>query len=187
MTKLILDILISSILGMIFFIPFLIVFVLVKLTSTGPAIHWSKRIGKDNKLFLMPKFRTMRIDTPQMATHLFIEVNSYLTPPGSFLRKTSLDEIPQLWSVMKGDMSLVGPRPALFTQNDLVEARTDENIHSIRPGITGWAQINGRDELSIDEKIKFDKEYLEKISIKFDLKILLLTAYKVLKRSGIKH
>ena len=177
-----------SFFGMIFlFIPFLVIWLLVRLTSRGPAIHWSKRIGKNNEIFLMPKFRTMKIDTPQVATHLLSNGTNYLTPFGSFLRKSSLDEIPQLWSVLKGDMNLVGPRPALFNQDDLKELRTKFNVHTIAPGITGWAQINGRDELPIPEKVKFDKEYLDKRSIWFDLKIIFLTIYKVVMRADISH
>lgn len=170
----------------IFFVPFLIICVLVKVTSPGPAIHWSKRIGKDNKIFLMPKFRTMRINTPQVATHL-LKGEQFLTPIGSFLRKSSLDELPQLWSVFIGDMNLVGPRPALFNQDDLKELRTSLGVHTIAPGVTGWAQINGRDELPIPEKVKFDKYYLENRSVIFDFKIILLTIYKVIKRSNIQH
>lgn len=172
---------------LIFSIPFGIVWILVKLTSPGPAIYWSKRIGKGNLIFLMPKFRTMRIDTPQVATHLLANGQNYLTPVGSFLRKSSLDELPQLWSVLKGDMNLVGPRPALFNQDDLKELRTKLGIHKIAPGVTGWAQINGRDELPIPEKVQFDKDYLDRRSILFDVKIIILTIYKVLKRSNIQH
>ena len=168
-------------------VPFCIVWLLVKLTSPGPAIHWSKRIGQKNVIFLMPKFRTMRIDTPQLATHLLGDGKNYLTPVGSFLRKSSLDELPQLWSVLKGDMSLVGPRPALFNQDDLKELRTKYNIHTLTPGVTGWAQINGRDELSIEEKVKFDKQYLDQQSLIFDIKIIFLTIYKVMRRADIQH
>ena len=176
-----------SFVGMLFlFIPFLFIVLLVKLTSPGPAIHWSKRIGKDNNIFLMPKFRTMRIDTPQVATHL-LDGKSYLTPIGGFLRKSSLDELPQLWSVLKGDMNLVGPRPALFNQDDLKELRTSLGVHTIAPGVTGWAQINGRDELPIPEKVKLDKYYLDNRNLFFDLRIIFLTIYKVLKRSDIQH
>lgn len=171
----------------IFSIPLCVVWVLVKLTSPGPAIHWSKRIGKNNAIFLMPKFRTMRIDTPQLATHLLGDGKNYLTPIGSFLRKTSLDELPQLWSVFKGDMSLVGPRPALFNQDDLKELRTQNQVHTIPPGVTGWAQINGRDELSIPEKVKYDRYYLEHRSLPFDIKIIALTVYKVVARADIQH
>lgn len=180
--------LISSFIALLIFsIPFCIVWLLVKFTSPGPAIHWSKRIGKDNLIFLMPKFRTMRIDTPQLATHLLGDGKNYLTPVGSFLRKSSLDELPQLWSVFIGDMSLVGPRPALFNQDDLKELRTKFNVHKIAPGVTGWAQINGRDELSIPDKVNFDKFYLDNRSLIFDLKIIFLTIYKVMKRSGVSH
>lgn len=181
------NVFLSLIAMLILSIPFCIVWILVKLTSPGPAIHWSKRIGQQNEIFLMPKFRTMRINTPQLATHLLGDGKSYLTPVGSFLRKSSLDELPQLWSVIKGDMSLVGPRPALFNQDDLKELRTKYNIHTLAPGVTGWAQINGRDELSIEEKVKFDKYYLNNRSLIFDIKIIFLTAYKVLKRSDVSH
>jgi O-antigen biosynthesis protein WbqP len=181
------NLLTSIILGVIFLIPFCLVWILVKLTSPGPGIHWSKRIGKNNEIFLMPKFRSMRIDTPQVATHLLSNGQNYLTPIGGFLRKTSLDEIPQLISVIRGDMNLVGPRPALFNQDDLKELRTKFGVHKLPPGVTGWAQINGRDELSIEEKVKFDKEYLEKRSIFFDVKVLVMTLLKVILRSNISH
>lgn len=181
-----LDLFLGTIASIIFFIPFWIIFLLVKLTSQGPAIHWSKRIGKNNQIFLMPKFRTMRIGTPQVATHL-LDGKSYLTPIGSFLRKSSLDEIPQLISVLKGDMSLVGPRPALFNQHDLMELRTKHGVHTLLPGVTGWAQVNGRDELSIADKVVFDVSYLRNKSIFFNLKILCLTALKVFLRKGISH
>lgn len=187
MTIRIFNLLVSFILALVFAIPFAIVWVLVKLTSPGPAIHWSKRIGKNNVIFLMPKFRTMRINTPQVATHLLQNGQNFLTPIGGFLRKSSLDEIPQLISVIKGDMSLVGPRPALFNQDDLRELRTKYGVHTIPPGVTGWAQINGRDELSIPEKVKYDKEYLDRRSLWFDIKVLFLTAYKVLLRADISH
>jgi O-antigen biosynthesis protein WbqP len=172
---------------MILFIPFLIIALLVIVTSPGPVIHWSKRIGKNNQHFLMPKFRTMRIDTPQVATHLLANGENYLTPIGSFLRKSSLDEIPQLYSVLIGQMNLVGPRPALYNQEDLIELRTKLGIHQIAPGVTGWAQINGRDELPIPVKVEFDRAYLEKRNLLFDIKIIVLTIYKVVKRSGIQH
>lgn len=187
MTIRVFNILFSLILGLLLLIPFLVVWVLVKATSPGPAIHWSKRIGKNNVIFLMPKFRTMRIDTPQVATHLLTNGQNYLTPIGSFLRKSSLDELPQLLSVLKGDMSLVGPRPALFNQDDLRELRTKLGVHKIAPGVTGWAQINGRDELPIPEKVKYDKFYLDHRSLWFDVKIIFLTIYKVLIRSNIQH
>lgn len=181
-----LDLFLGLIAGIIFFIPFWIIVILVKITSPGPAIHWSKRIGKNNQIFLMPKFRTMRIDTPQVATHL-LDGKSYLTPIGGFLRKSSLDEIPQLISVIKGDMSLVGPRPALFNQYDLMELRTKHGVHTLLPGVTGWAQINGRDELSIPEKVEFDADYLRRKSLGFDIKIIFLTALKVVLRKDITH
>ncbi|MBC7430353.1 MAG: sugar transferase [Bacteriovorax sp.] len=180
------NVFLSAIALIIFSIPFCIVWLLVRLTSPGPAIHWSKRIGKGNIIFLMPKFRTMRIDTPQMATHL-LDGKNYLTPVGSFLRKSSLDELPQLWSVFIGDMNLVGPRPALFNQYDLKELRTKYDVHTIAPGVTGWAQVNGRDELAIPEKVKFDKYYLDHRSLAFDIKIIFLTAYKVIKRADVSH
>jgi O-antigen biosynthesis protein WbqP len=187
MTIRILNLFLTTFAAFILAPPFMVVFLLVKLTSPGPAIHWSKRVGKNNLIFMMPKFRTMKIDTPQVATHLLSNSISHLTPIGSFLRKSSLDEIPQLWSVLKGDMSLVGPRPALFNQNDLIELRTNDMIHSIPPGVTGWAQINGRDELSIAEKVKYDKFYFDHRSAWFDVKIIFLTVYKVLMRANIQH
>lgn len=187
MTIRIFNIILSLIALLIFSIPFGIVWLLVKLTSPGPAIHWSKRIGKDNLIFFMPKFRTMRIDTPQVATHLLANGQNYLTSIGSFLRKSSLDEFPQLYSVLIGDMNLVGPRPALFNQDDLRDLRTKLGVHKIAPGVTGWAQINGRDELPIPEKVKYDKFYLDHRSLWFDIKIIFLTIYKVLKRSNIQH
>jgi len=161
---------------------------LVKLTSRGPVLHWSKRIGQNNELFLMPKYRTMKIDTPQLATHLIAQTGqSYLTPIGPYLRKTSLDELPQLWSIFKGDMNLVGPRPALFNQDDLKELRTKCGVQQLKPGLTGWAQINGRDELSIPDKVSLDKYYLDNRNMALDFKIILLTIYKVFKRSNIQH
>lgn len=187
MTIRVFNIILSLTAAIILLVPFFLVWILVRITSPGPAIHWSKRIGKNNAIFLMPKFRTMRIDTPQLATHLLGDGKNYLTPVGSFLRKTSLDEIPQLWSVIIGDMNLVGPRPALFNQDDLKELRTKYQVHTLTPGVTGWAQINGRDELSIEEKVKYDKEYFEKRSLLFDMKIIFLTIYKVIKRADVVH
>lgn len=181
------DISLTLIAGFFLFLPSLVVMILVKLTSPGPVIFWSKRIGRDNKLFCMPKFRTMKINTPQLATHLLVDGKNHLTPIGSFLRKSSLDEIPQLWSVLAGDMSLIGPRPALFNQDDLKEIRTKYNIHTLSPGVTGWAQVNGRDELSIEEKVKYDKEYYNRRSLLFNVKIIFLTIYKVFLRSNINH
>jgi O-antigen biosynthesis protein WbqP len=160
-------------------IPLLVVAAVVRLTSPGPALHWSKRVGRDNVLFAMPKFRTMRIDTPQVATHLLEDADRWLTPPGAFLRRTSLDELPQLWSVLVGDMSLVGPRPALFNQDDLVALRTAAGVEALRPGVTGWAQVNGRDEVSIPEKVALDAEYLRRQGFWFDLTILLRTVLPV--------
>ena len=159
----------------------------VKMTSEGSILHWSSRVGQNNRIFRMPKFRSMRMDTPQIATHLLSDPSRYLTPVGSFLRKTSLDELPQLLSVLAGDLSLVGPRPALFNQTDLVALRTNYGVDTLVPGITGWAQVNGRDELPISDKVGFDREYLERRSFVFDLKILLLTAKKVAFREGISH
>jgi O-antigen biosynthesis protein WbqP len=166
---------------------FVLVWLAVKITSSGPALYWSIRIGKNNKNFLMPKFRTMHVGTPEVATHLFENPDNYIIPIGSFLRKTSLDELPQLWSILVGDMTLVGPRPALFNQHDLIHLRTHKGIHQLVPGITGWAQVNGRDELPIAVKVKFDEEYLARQSFLFDIKILWLTTIKVLKLEGISH
>ncbi len=159
----------------------------VRLTSPGPALHWSERVGKDNRLFNMPKFRTMRVNTPQLATHLLQQPGRYLTPIGALLRKTSLDELPQLVSVWSGDLSLVGPRPALFNQDDLVALRTHQGVHRLVPGITGWAQVNGRDELEIPLKVRFDAEYMAAQSFPLDLKIIALTLWRVLKAEGVQH
>lgn len=168
-------------------IPMLIIALLVRWTSRGPALYWSQRIGQHNSHFLMPKFRSMRTDTPQLATHLMTNPQLYLTPIGSFIRKTSLDELPQLFSVLAGHMSFVGPRPALFNQDDLVALRTAANVHTLKPGITGWAQINGRDEIPIPQKVKFDEYYLQHQSVLLDIKIIFLTAKKVVFRDGISH
>ena len=168
-------------------LPFLVLFIAVKVTSKGPVLYWSDRIGRDNTLFSMPKFRSMRIGTPAIATHLLRDADSYLTPIGSFLRSSSLDEIPQLWSILVGDMSFVGPRPALFNQEDLVALRTQSGVSKLTPGLTGWAQINGRDNLPIAAKAEFDTEYLRRRSLIFDLHILWLTALKVIRRDGISH
>jgi O-antigen biosynthesis protein WbqP len=168
--------------------PFLLLcWAAVRLTSPGPALHWSERVGKDNRLFGMPKFRTMRIDTPQVATHLLPRPERYLTPIGALLRKTSLDELPQLVSVWRGNLSLVGPRPALFNQDDLVALRTACGVHRLVPGITGWAQVNGRDELEIPLKVRYDAEYMAAQSLALDLKILALTLWRVLKADGVQH
>jgi len=168
-------------------IPMVVIAALVRWTSPGPSIHWSYRVGKDNRNFYMPKFRTMWKDSPEVATHLMKNVENYLTPLGSFLRKTSLDELPQLWSVLKGDMSFVGPRPALFNQEDLIKKRTDKGLSGLVPGITGWAQVNGRDEISVDEKVSYDDFYHKNRSFLFDLKILWITLFKVLKKEGVVH
>ena len=172
----------------IFAIPLLLILiVLVKLTSPGPAIFWSERVGKNNINFMMPKLRTMKIGTPNVATHLLDASQSFLTPIGPFLRKTSLDELPQLWSIFTGDMSFIGPRPALFNQDDLIQERTQRNIHTLRPGLTGWAQINGRDEIAIPEKVKLDEYYLKNRSFKLDLIILVKTFFKVALSKDIAH
>ncbi len=168
-------------------LPFLIVALLVRLTSMGPILYWSDRVGRRNEIFKMPKFRTMLVDTPAVATHLLANPEQFLTPVGSFLRKSSLDELPQLWSIIKGDMSFVGPRPALFNQDDLIALRTLYGVDKLVPGLTGWAQINGRDELPIPEKVKLDLEYAARQSFLFDVKIIFMTFVKVLKRDGIQH
>jgi O-antigen biosynthesis protein WbqP len=159
----------------------------VRLTSCGPALHWSERVGKDNSTFDMPKFRTMRLDTPQLATHLLLDPERYLTPVGKLLRKTSLDELPQLFSVCRGRLSLVGPRPALFNQHDLIVLRTESGVHRLLPGITGWAQVHGRDELEIAVKVRYDAEYMASASFSLDLKIMALTLWTVLKADGVRH
>lgn len=159
----------------------------VKLTSRGPALYWSDRIGRDNYLFQMPKFRTMKVDTPAVATHLLSDPNAVLTPIGNFLRKSSLDELPQIWNILKGEMSFVGPRPALFNQADLIQLRKEQRIDGLLPGLTGWAQVNGRDELPIPDKVALDKEYLERRDLKFDIHIMWLTFLKVIKKEGVSH
>lgn len=171
----------------VFGIPILLIALLVKLTSKGPVLFWSDRVGINNTLFRMPKFRTMRIDTPVVATHLLSAPSSYLTPIGAFLRKTSLDELPQLFNILRGEMSFVGPRPALFNQDDLIVLRTQKGVHLLTPGLTGWSQINGRDELPIPVKVEFDQYYLKHKSFLFDLKILWNTFFKVAKAEGIQH
>jgi len=168
-------------------LPIVFVALAVRLTSAGPALYWSDRVGRHNRIFKMPKFRSMRIDTPAVATHLLQNPEQWLTPIGSFLRKSSLDELPQLWSILKGDMSFVGPRPALFNQDDLIALRTEKGVHELLPGLTGWAQVNGRDELPIPQKVQLDAEYLQRRSLRFDLKILWMTALKVIARDGVSH
>lgn len=173
--------------GVILLMPVVLVAMAVRLTSPGPALYWSERVGRQNRIFRMPKFRSMRIDTPAVATHLLERPESWLTPIGSFLRKSSLDELPQLWSILRGDMSFVGPRPALFNQYDLIALRTEKGVHELVPGLTGWAQVNGRDELPIPQKVQLDAEYRVRQSLSFDLKILWMTALKVLMRDGVSH
>ena len=168
-------------------LPIAVVALLVRLTSPGPALYWSDRVGKNNNTFKMPKFRSMRVGTPAVATHLLADPKSVLTPIGSFIRKTSLDELPQLWSILVGDMSFVGPRPALFNQYDLIELRTQKGVHTLVPGLTGWAQVNGRDELPIPLKVSLDAEYLQRRGFWFDIKILWLTFLKVVQRDGVSH
>ncbi len=168
-------------------LPIVFVALAVRLTSPGPALYWSDRVGCNNRIFKMPKFRSMRIDTPAVATHLLQNPDQWLTPIGSFLRKSSLDELPQLWSILKGDMSFVGPRPALFNQEDLIALRTEKGVHELVPGLTGWAQVNGRDELPIPQKVALDAEYLQRRSLLFDLKVLWMTTLKVLVRNGVSH
>lgn len=181
------DLLLALIAAVILALPVMLVALMVKLTSHGPALYWSDRVGRHNRIFRMPKFRSMRIGTPAVATHLLKDPKVYLTPIGSFLRKSSLDELPQLWSILVGDMSFVGPRPALFNQDDLIALRTEFGVHELVPGLTGWAQINGRDELPIPEKVKLDVEYLQRRSLWFDIRILWLTFVKVLQRDGVSH
>lgn len=166
---------------------FLIIAIVVKATSRGPIIFWSDRVGRNNRLFLMPKFRSMRVGAPAVATHLLVEPSQHLTPVGAFLRRTSLDELPQLWSIIIGDMSFVGPRPALFNQDDLIALRTSKGVHELVPGLTGWAQVNGRDEISISRKVEYDEEYLRRRSLAFDAYIIALTVVKVVRREGITH
>lgn len=181
------DLILAGIVGVVLLIPALVVACLVKLTSKGDVLYWSDRVGQNNKIFKMPKFRSMRVGTPAVATHLLDKPESYLTPIGSFLRKSSLDELPQWWSIVNGDMSFVGPRPALFNQHDLIELRTLKGVHKMLPGLTGWAQINGRDELPIPIKVAYDVEYLINQSFYLDLKIVFLTGLKVLKKDNVVH
>jgi O-antigen biosynthesis protein WbqP len=185
--KRVFDLAVAIVVAVFLTLPILIVAIAVRLTSPGPALYWSDRVGRDNRIFKMPKFRSMRIDTPAVATHLLQNPEQWLTPIGSFLRKSSLDEMPQLWSILKGDMSFVGPRPALFNQDDLIALRTEKGVHELVPGLTGWAQVNGRDELPIPQKVELDEEYLQRRSLLFDLKVLWMTALKVLARDGVSH
>lgn len=181
------DLVLAVTAGIFLLLPVLAVAMLVGFSSHGPVLYWSDRVGRHNNIFKMPKFRSMRVDTPAVATHLLSDPARHLTPVGGFLRKTSLDELPQLWSILKGDMSFVGPRPALFNQHDLIALRTEKGVHTLVPGLTGWAQVNGRDELPIPEKVQLDAEYLERKSLLFDLKIVGLTVLKVVTRDGVSH
>jgi O-antigen biosynthesis protein WbqP len=185
--KRVLDAFLAAFLIIFFSIPMLMIALAIKLSSNGRVLYWSDRIGKDNKVFKMPKFRSMLSDTPEVASHLLPSPESYLSPIGAFLRQSSLDELPQLYSILRGDLSFVGPRPALYNQEDLIASRTEKGVHRLVPGLTGWAQINGRDELPIPTKVEYDSEYLLKHSVLFDTKILLLTLAKVIRQEGIKH
>ena len=185
--KRIFDLLLGVAILVLLVAPMLLISIAIRLSSKGSALYWSKRIGKNNKIFKMPKFRSMLIGTPAVATHLLDNPGAYLSPIGGFLRHSSLDELPQLFSVLKGDMSFVGPRPALFNQDDLIALRTEKGVHKLLPGITGWAQVNGRDELSIPDKVALDVEYLNRQSFWFDMKILWMTFLKVIKRDGVSH
>jgi len=182
-----LDLIVAVLSSFLLILPMFIIALMVKLSSKGPALYWSDRVGINNKIFKMPKFRTMRIGTLAVATHLFKNPEQYLTPIGIFLRKFSLDELPQLFSIISGDMTFVGPRPALFNQSDLIELRTQKNIHKLTPGVTGWAQVNGRDSLPIPVKVEFDEYYLKNKSILFDIKILLMTIIKAIRGEGVQH
>jgi O-antigen biosynthesis protein WbqP len=185
--KRVLDLLVTLVAVVIFAIPMILVGIAVRFTSRGPILYWSDRVGRNNIVFAMPKFRTMRVDTPVLPTHLLADASSYLTPIGSFLRKSSLDELPQLWCILIGDMSLVGPRPALHNQQDLLDARTAAGVHDLVPGLTGWAQVNGRDEVPLEVKVAYDVEYLQRRSLLLDVKILLLTFWKVVMVKDIAH
>ncbi len=185
--KRVFDFILALFIGFLLFIPIVLVALFVKFTSKGPALYWSDRVGKDSQLFKMPKFRSMKVDTPAVATHLLKDPKSVLTPIGDFLRKSSLDELPQLWCILKGEMSFVGPRPALFNQHGLIALRTERGVDKILPGLTGWAQVNGRDELAIPKKVDLDAEYLTRRSFWFDINILWLTFLKVIKRDGVSH
>jgi O-antigen biosynthesis protein WbqP len=181
------DLVLAAFVSLLLVAPCGLVAIMIRITSRGPILYWSDRVGRYNGIFKMPKFRSMRVGTPAVATHLLSDPDSHLTPIGSLLRKSSLDELPQLWSIIKGDMSFVGPRPALFNQSDLIELRTQSGVHRLVPGLTGWAQVNGRDELPISQKVALDIEYLHRKSIKFDIHILFLTVVKVIMRSDVTH
>lgn len=181
------DILLVILAGLLLLFPLVLTTLAVRLTSRGPTLYWSDRVGRNNSIFKMPKFRSMKVGTPAVATHLLSDSSAYLTPIGSFLRKSSLDELPQLWSILVGDMSFVGPRPALFNQDDLIALRTAQGVHRLTPGLTGWAQVNGRDEIPVLEKVALDAEYLRQQSLSFDMQIMWLTFFKVMKSEGITH
>jgi O-antigen biosynthesis protein WbqP len=181
------DLVIGALTLFMLLMPIVVVFIAVRLTSKGPALYWSDRVGRNNVIFKMPKFRSMRVGTPVVATHLLADPEAHLTPIGSFLRKSSLDELPQLWSILIGDMSFVGPRPALFNQDDLIALRTQQGVQKLVPGLTGWAQVNGRDELPIPQKVALDVEYLQRQSLWLDIRILWMTFVKVVRRDGVLH
>ena len=185
--KRVFDVCLGCLVALVLFVPVLLVAIAVRFTSKGPCLYWSDRVGRNNVIFKMPKFRSMIVGTPAVATHLLADARAHLTPIGSFLRKSSLDELPQLWSILAGDMSFVGPRPALFNQQDLIALRTEQGVHTLVPGLTGWAQVNGRDELPIPEKVKLDVAYLQRQSLRFDIYILWLTFIKVVRRDGVSH
>lgn len=181
------DLLLALCAAVVLVLPVAVVAVAVRLTSPGPALYWSDRVGRHNRIFRMPKFRSMRLGTPAVATHMLADAKTHLTPIGSFLRKSSLDELPQLWSILVGDMSFVGPRPALFNQDDLIALRTEYGVHELVPGLTGWAQVNGRDEIPISDKVKLDVQYLQRQTMVFDMRILWMTFVKVLRSDGVSH
>jgi len=185
--KRIFDLILAIALIIVLLVPMILIMLAIRLTSKGPALYWSDRVGSENSIYKMPKFRSMRLDTPEVATHLMSNPDKFLTPIGKFLRQTSLDELPQLFSILKGDMSFVGPRPALFNQHDLIALRLENGLNKLLPGLTGWAQINGRDDLSIPDKVLLEVEYMQKKSFWFDLKILWLTFLKVINRKGVSH
>ncbi len=185
--KRIFDLLLAGLAALLLCVPACLLALLVRLTSRGPALYWSDRVGRHNRIFRMPKFRSMRLGTPAVATHLLTDAQAFLTPVGSFLRRSSLDELPQLWSILVGDMSFVGPRPALYNQHDLIALRTERGVHQLLPGLTGWAQVNGRDELPIPRKVELDVEYLQRQSLWLDIRILWLTLVKVVRREGVTH
>jgi O-antigen biosynthesis protein WbqP len=181
------DLVLAMVAGAVLLFPLVVVALAVRLTSKGPVLYWSDRVGRNNRIFKMPKFRSMRMGTPAVATHLLQNAEAALTPIGSFLRKSSLDEMPQLWSILKGDMSFVGPRPALFNQDDLIALRTEAGVDKLLPGLTGWAQVNGRDSVSIAEKVQLDTQYLHQKSLVFDLYIIWLTFLRVIQREDVSH